>query len=67
MTSFSKFTFPHELLSPIIGKPTNTTLQLLQRQLFTFAQSVPSARGGGLHGHLAMLLPDADYIAAPLW
>ena len=63
MTSFSKFTFPHETLTPILGKPTNTTLQLLQRQLFTNARSVPSARGGGLHGHLAMLLSDADYIA----
>ena len=48
---------------PIIGKPTNTTLQLRQRQLFTNARSVPSARGGGLHGHLAMLLSDADYLA----
>ena len=40
----------------------NTTLQLLQRQLYTNAPcSVPSA--GGLHGHLALLLSEADYIA----
>ena len=57
-----EFSFPHETLTPILGKPTNTTLQLLQRQLFTNASSVPSARGGGLHGHLAMLLRDADCI-----
>ena len=39
-------------------------LQLQQRQLFTNSRSVPSARGGGLHGHLAMLLNnDADYLA----
>lgn len=63
MASTSKFTFPHETLTPIVGKPTNTTLQLLQRQLFTNARSVPSTRGGGLHGHLAMVLSDADYLA----
>jgi hypothetical protein len=63
MTSSTKFTFPHETLTPIIGKPTNTTLQLLQRQLFTNARSVPSARGGGTHGHLAMVLNNADYVA----
>jgi hypothetical protein len=62
MSSSSKFTFPHETLTPIIGKPTNTSLQLLQRQLFTNARSVPSTRGGGLYGHLAMLLSDAEYL-----
>lgn len=63
MSSTAKFTFPHETLTPIIGKPTNTTLQLLQRQLFTNARSVPSTRGGGLHGHLAMVLSDNEYLA----
>jgi hypothetical protein len=63
MASSSKFNFPFETLTPISGKPTNTTLQLLQRQLYTNARSVPSARGGGLHGHLALLLSEADYIA----
>jgi hypothetical protein len=63
MASSAKFNFPFESLTPIAGKPTNTTLQLLQRQLFTNARSVPSARGGGLHGHLALLLTNADYIA----
>ena len=63
MASSMKFTFPHATLTPIVGKPTNTTLQTLQRQLFTNARSVPSARGGGIHGHLAMLLSDADYLA----
>ncbi|KAI2509715.1 hypothetical protein MHU86_4697 [Fragilaria crotonensis] len=63
MTSSTKFNFPFETLTPILGKPTNTTLQLLQRQLFTNARSVPSARGGGVHGHLAILLSDAEYLA----
>ena len=62
MTSSPKFNFPHETLTPIIGKPTNTTLQTLQRQLFTNARSVPSTRGGDNHGHLAILLSPADYL-----
>ena len=60
--STPKFTFPHETLTPIDGKSTNTTLQILQRQLFTIAHSVASTRGGGTHGHLAILLSPADYL-----
>lgn len=63
MASSTKFNFPYETLTPIEGKPTNTTLQLLQRQLYTNARAVDSPRGGGTHGHMAMLLSDAEYIA----
>ena len=62
MASTPKFTFPYVSLTPIDGKPTNTTLQVLQRQLYTNARSVPSARGGGNHGHLAMVLSAPDYL-----
>ena len=50
-------------MTPIIGKPSNTTLQVLQRQLYTNARSVPSTRGGGTHGHLALVLSEAAYLA----
>lgn len=63
MSSSTKFNFPYEVLTPIDGKPTNTTLQLLQRQLFTNARAVDSPRGGGTHGHLALLLSDDEYLA----
>jgi hypothetical protein len=56
-------TFPHPELTVITGKPTNTSLQLLQRQLYTNARSVTSTRGGGNNGHLAILMPDAAYNA----
>ena len=62
MATTPKFTFPYASLTPIEGKPTNTTLQVLQRELFTNARSVPSDRGGGNHGHLAIVLPAADYL-----
>lgn len=62
MAATPKFTFPYVSLTPIDGKPTNTTLQVLQRQLYTNARSVPSPRGGGNHGHLAMVLSAPDYL-----
>ena len=62
MATTPKFTFPYASLTPIDGKPTNTTLQVLQRQLFTNARSVPSLRGGGNHGHLTIVLPAAEYL-----
>ena len=55
------FPFPHPLLTPIEGKPTAFTVTRLRKELFANARSVPSARGGGLHGHLAILLSEADY------
>jgi hypothetical protein len=54
--------FPHPDLMVIVGKPTNTTVQLLKRQLYTNARSVTSPRGGGNNGHLAMLMSDAAYL-----
>jgi hypothetical protein len=62
MSSTTTFTFPYATLTPIDGKPTNTTLQLLQRQLFTNARAVDSPCGGGAHGHLAILLSNVDYL-----
>jgi len=63
MSGSDKIVFPHSTLTPINGKPTNTTLQLLQRQLFTNARAITSPRGGGTNGHLALLLDDDTYLA----
>jgi hypothetical protein len=57
------FTFPHTALTPIVGKPTNPSLQLLQKELYANARAVHSARGGGANGHLALIMPDAAYLA----
>lgn len=61
--SDSQLTFPHAELSPIVGEPTNTSLQLLRRQLYANARSIDSTRGGGNNGHLAILMSDAAYLA----
>jgi hypothetical protein len=54
--------FPHAELTPIVGKPTNPSLQLLQKELYANARAVHSTRGGGANGHLALIMPDADYL-----
>jgi hypothetical protein len=54
--------FQHKLLTKIHGKPTYyPTLQLLHTELKANAASVPSTLGGGLHGHLGLILTDIAY------
>jgi hypothetical protein len=43
--------------------PTHLSLATLHRELNTYAASIESARGGGQHGHLALVMNDADYLA----
>jgi hypothetical protein len=42
--------------------PTHANQQLLQRELYTDAHAIHSTRGGGAHGHLAIIMPPADYL-----
>jgi hypothetical protein len=42
--------------------PTHLTLATLHRELNTYAMGIPSNRGGGNHGHLALVMPAADYL-----
>jgi hypothetical protein len=53
--------FPHQTLTTVQGKPTPQALQRLKKELIANAMSVHSTRGGGLHGHLALILSDYDY------
>jgi hypothetical protein len=55
--------FPHRKRTKILGKPSNTSLQVLKRQLYKNAASIPSRRGGGAHGHLGMVLDADRYLA----
>jgi hypothetical protein len=61
-TITANFPFPH--LTPIATDntpPTHSTLQLLQRQLNANAISVHSNHGGGLHGHLTLVVSPIRY------
>jgi hypothetical protein len=51
-------TFPHPEVTPIVGTPTNPTIQTLQKQLYANALAIHSTRGGGANGHLAVLMPN---------
>jgi hypothetical protein len=61
--SSPSLTFPHPELTALIGEPTNASLQLLQKELYSNGRSIYSTRGGGANGHLAVIMPTADYLA----
>jgi hypothetical protein len=52
--------FP-ETLEPIIGIPTYDSLSRLKAQLKINAATIPTLRGGGTHGYLAIVVSDAIY------
>ena len=43
--------------------PTHLTLATLHRELNTYAAAIESNTGGGQHGHLALVMSDAAYMA----
>ena len=55
--------FPHNPLTPIRGQPTPHDLLRLKKELIANAQSVPSDRGGGRHGHLILVITPEEYTA----
>jgi hypothetical protein len=57
------FSLPHNPLTPLEDKaPTAWTIDILKQELYVNVQSVQSQLGGGNHGHLGMLMPQAEYI-----
>ena len=64
MTSGEKIVFPRTI-TPIVGQPTNSSLQRLQQELFQNAFSIPCELGGGQLGHLALIMTEAAYLAEP--
>lgn len=57
--------FPLPVLTVIHGKPGPTDIRLLRREVYGNAKSVPSLRGGGQNGHLALVMNPADYLLQP--
>jgi len=45
----------------MVGPPTNTSIQILAREVLANARAIPSIRGGGAHGHLGLVMSDAAY------
>jgi hypothetical protein len=59
--------FPHPELTPIPAdaKPDYSSLKIIHHQLNANAMAVPSALGGGQHGHLPLVIPAAQFNAIP--
>ena len=57
--------FPTPILTPIVGRPNNSTLQVLQQQLYQNARAIPSSLGGGSNGHLGLIMTPAKYLTRP--
>jgi hypothetical protein len=59
--SATKFIFPHATLTPIIGMPTHTTMELLTKEVYTNACQNSCSLGGGNHGYMGLIMPDTEY------
>lgn len=60
----TNITFPASI-TPIQGRPTNSSLQTLQQELYQNARAITSTAGGGALGHLALIMPPAEYLLRP--
>ena len=58
---YTKTHFIYATLTPITGKPNYESLKLLKDELKANATSVPSDLGGGLHGHLYVVLSTPEF------
>ena len=50
-------------ITKIDGQLTKEELLNLHQELCKAMASIPTTNGGGMHGHVGMLLNDAEYIA----
>ena len=53
--------FPNKT-PPIVGRPTSQSLTELKQLLYENAATIPSNIGGGNHGHLGVIMPQARYL-----
>jgi len=60
-TTSSPFAFLHPILTKMVGPPTNTSIQILAREVLANARAIPSIHGSGAHGHLGLVMQDAAY------
>ena len=58
---YKKLYFSHPTLSKIHGEPTYASLKISKKELKLNASHVTSDLGGGAHGHLGLVLTQAEY------
>jgi hypothetical protein len=54
---------PHSNLPKVTGVPTFDDLNTIRRLLNAIAMSISSYEGGGRHGHLGLIITNAEYFA----
>jgi hypothetical protein len=64
-SGLTTFTLKHDPLTPIEGRPTPEAIRKLRQELYANVRGITTDLGGGQHGHLGLLMPDADYLALP--
>jgi hypothetical protein len=64
-SGLTTFTLKHDPLTPIEGRPTPEGVRKLRQELYANVRGITTDLGGGQHGHLGLLMPDADYLALP--
>jgi hypothetical protein len=52
-------------ITKIDGQPTDGDLNLLTKELTNAAGSIATENGGGEHGHVGMVIDEAEYITSP--
>ncbi len=52
-----------ESATKIYGQPTDQDLTLLEKELISIAANVPTALGGGNHGHAGIIVEPTKYLA----
>ena len=60
-TNTSTLSYPHPTLTPLHGKPTNTNLKLLCKEVYANVRAILSTQGGGNHGHMGLIMTAAQY------
>ena len=55
------FVFPHETLTPIVGKPTHETVKLMRKELYANTLGNDSTLGGGDNGYIGIIMPTDEY------
>jgi hypothetical protein len=53
--------FPHSTLLKVTVEPTSKDLKIIRRLLDANYMSVSSYEGGGRHGHLGLIMTNAEY------
>ena len=63
LTSVDKIldSFPIQDVPPLVGEPSFESINVLHRTLKANAASVPTTLGGGLLGHLSLVIPTTEY------